>query len=121
MKKAMAALRLKPIGSQFCELLTAQGQANLQYAFGLEEVQEWLQHGKEVCINLDQDPKVIPHLGVQMPVILASVSHMWGMRHERPLTCKVGSNSAKGCWTMVVVLIVRGCLFPFVHWPLPIA
>ena len=50
----------------------------------------------EVGINLDQDVLYTPHVGKQLPVILASISHMWGTKRGRPFTGKELLQQKKG-------------------------
>ena len=61
-------------------------QVNLDKAMQLPEVQAALSCSKEVGINLDQDIHVMALFGTELPVVLASISTMWGVRHDRPLT-----------------------------------
>ena len=77
---------------------------------GREDVQAILKTGKEVAVNLDQNPDVIPHfsgpLG-ELPVILASISTMWGIRAERPMTGKETVGISKFCFCFAFVCAVH--------------
>ena len=52
-------------------------------------IQQALRERREVVANLDQDPLQYPHCvgdGQVMPVILASISHMFSLVRGRPMT-----------------------------------
>ena len=51
----------------------------------LDWVQAALQDRREVCANLDQDPNFAEHCGTMLPVIIASVSDMFGLRAGRTM------------------------------------
>ena len=51
----------------------------------LEWVQAALQDRREVCANLDQDPNFAEHCGTMMPVIIASVTDMFGLQAGRTM------------------------------------
>ena len=53
-----------------------------------ETVQRWLQQGKDIGANLDQNPNVMALFGPVLPVVLASISNMWSVVRGRPFTEK---------------------------------
>ncbi|CAJ1330120.1 unnamed protein product [Effrenium voratum] len=83
-QKHLAGIALRGNNTCFDELLPAAAQANLAKVKEMTWVQSAMANGKEVAANLDQDPAVMEHVGVLMPVILASISHMWATRANRP-------------------------------------
>ena len=63
-------------------------QVNLDLSSSLSWVQDLLARRVEVVSNIDQDPGHTEHVGYLCPVVLASISHMWGILHARPMTPK---------------------------------
>ena len=43
-------------------------------------VQAALEQRREVCANLDQDPNFAEHCGTMLPVVIASVTDMYGLQ-----------------------------------------
>jgi len=82
-KKALAHTAMKSAASEWQDLLPASAFANLEYLHTRPWIQDSLKTS-EVAANLDQNAKFQEHAGVQMPCILASVSHMWALRANRP-------------------------------------
>ena len=48
-------------------------------------VQAALEQRREVCANLDQDPNFAEHCGTLLPVVIASVTDMYGLQAGRPM------------------------------------
>lgn len=48
-------------------------------------VQAALEQRREVCANLDQDPNFAEHCGTMLPVVIASVTDMYGLQAGRPM------------------------------------
>ena len=44
-----------------------------------------LEQRREVCANLDQDPNFAEHCGTMLPVVIASVTDMYGLQAGRPM------------------------------------
>lgn len=54
----------------------------------LAYVEKAMMERKEVTANLDQNPLLFDHHGRDVPVVLASISYMWGVLRSRPMTWK---------------------------------
>lgn len=86
LKKRMAHTAMQGQSEPFSHLLPAGATSNLVKYKRL--AQEFLQAGKEIGCNLDQNPDAMPHWGTSLPVILASVTNMYCLAANRPLTAK---------------------------------
>eukprot|EP00438_Fugacium_kawagutii_P013150 Skav233654 [mRNA] locus=scaffold2779:909491:910581:+ [translate_table: standard] len=83
-KKHLALNAMKSASdTAFRDLLPASAFANLGYLLSRPWIQSWM-NGSEVAANLDQNAKFQEHAGVHMPCILASVSHMYALKEDRP-------------------------------------
>ena len=70
------------------DLLPMSAYVNLRQARELDKL-KCLIPTNEVAINLDQNvTHSSSHWGIFMPVVLASVSHLWGIMKGRPYTAE---------------------------------
>ena len=61
-------------------------EVHLQTLRSLPAVQALLADQRDILANLDQNPNVQEHWGSVLPVLMASLSHMWSLMRDRPLT-----------------------------------
>ena len=76
----LASVAMRGSKTDFRELLPPTARMNLQLAESWTWVQEQIQQN-EMAMNLDQNPSFQAHIGIYMPCILASISHMWLVLH----------------------------------------
>eukprot|EP00434_Breviolum_minutum_P036140 symbB.v1.2.032011.t1/scaffold3771.1/size50609/2 len=79
----LASVAMRGSKTDFRELLPPTARMNLQLAESWTWVQEQIQQN-EMAMNLDQNPSFQAHIGIYMPCILASISHMWALKADRP-------------------------------------
>ena len=71
---------------EWTALLPVAAAVNLRNALQMKGIKEKVPRS-EVAINLDQDVMFANgHWGTTVPVILASISHLWGVVRGRPYT-----------------------------------
>ncbi|CAK9053122.1 unnamed protein product [Durusdinium trenchii] len=82
-QKYLANIAMRGSSSPWVDILPPTAQANLSIVRAMPKVVEALKY-HEVATNLDQCPDHQEHIGTTMPTILASISHMYAVKADRP-------------------------------------